>query len=143
MARCGSDTDAGPPTALTPGVPAVRDGAGVEDKELLQLIAVDSTSVRAHQHAAGAPTARSTGTDPNYTDLPGESAGHAVGRSRGGWTSRIHALADQACSLTTLQLTVGRTGNNHALAPLLAAYRIEHQGSKAAFVGPRVAGPVA
>lgn len=66
----------------------------------------------------------------NYTDLPGESAGHAVGRSRGGWTSRIHALADQACSLTTLQLTVGRTGNNHALAPLLAAYHIEHQGSR-------------
>jgi putative transposase len=40
---------------------AVREEAGVEDEELLELISIDSTSVRAHQHAAGAPTARRTG----------------------------------------------------------------------------------
>jgi len=40
---------------------AVRETAGVEDEELLKLISVDSTSVRAHQHAAGAPAAGRTG----------------------------------------------------------------------------------
>ena len=40
---------------------AVREEAGVEDEEWLELISVDSTSVRAHQHAAGAPTAARTG----------------------------------------------------------------------------------
>ena len=40
---------------------AVREEAGVEDEDLLELISVDSTSVRAHQHAAGAPTAHRTG----------------------------------------------------------------------------------
>lgn len=32
---------------------AVRDETGVEDEELLELISIDSTSFRAHQHAAG------------------------------------------------------------------------------------------
>ena len=40
---------------------AVRDAANVEDHELEELISVDSTSVRAHQHAAGAPSGRRTG----------------------------------------------------------------------------------
>lgn len=40
---------------------AVRDDGGVEDEELLDLMSIDSTSVRAHQHAAGAPTASRTG----------------------------------------------------------------------------------
>lgn len=40
---------------------AVRETAGVEDEDLLELISVDSTSVRAHQHAAGAPAAGRTG----------------------------------------------------------------------------------
>jgi transposase len=40
---------------------AVREDAGAEDTDVLELISVDSTSVRAHQHAAGAPTGRGTG----------------------------------------------------------------------------------
>lgn len=40
---------------------AVREEAGVEEEQLLELISVDSTSVRVHQHAAGAPTGRHTG----------------------------------------------------------------------------------
>lgn len=40
---------------------AVRARVGVDDEELQALLAVDSSSVRAHQHAAGAPAARRTG----------------------------------------------------------------------------------
>ncbi len=34
---------------------AVKHATGVDDAELESLLSVDSTSVRAHQHAAGAP----------------------------------------------------------------------------------------
>jgi transposase len=40
---------------------AVRADAAAEDRHLVELISVDSTSVRAHQHAAGAPAAGLTG----------------------------------------------------------------------------------
>jgi hypothetical protein len=41
---------------------AVRaHGGSVEDAELAALISVDSTSIRAHQHAAGAGAAGHTG----------------------------------------------------------------------------------
>lgn len=40
---------------------AVRANGPVEDDVLRELISVDSTSVRAHQHAAGAPAAGRTG----------------------------------------------------------------------------------
>jgi putative transposase len=46
-----------------------------------------------------------------------------LGRSRGGWTTKIHALSDQACSPTTLMLTAGQAGDNPALAPLLDVFR--------------------
>lgn len=39
----------------------VRDEADGEQRELLGLISVDSTSVRAHQHAAGARPTLATG----------------------------------------------------------------------------------
>lgn len=66
------------------------------------------------------------GADRNHKDLTDEPADHALGRSRGGWTTKIHALSDQACSPTTLLLTAGQAGDNPALAPLLVAYRREH-----------------
>jgi putative transposase len=40
---------------------AVRADAAAEDRHLVELISVDSTSVRAHQHAAGAPAVGLTG----------------------------------------------------------------------------------
>ena len=77
-----------------------RDLDGLDaEGDLLELLSVDSTSVRAHQHAAGArPVLAHTGDRSNYTNLPGEPDDHAIGRSRGGWTTKIHALTDQWCS---------------------------------------------
>lgn len=67
------------------------------------------------------------GAESNYKDLAGEPADHALGRSRGGWTTKIHALADQLCSPVALLLTAGQAGDNPMLEPLLDAYRADHK----------------
>lgn len=75
-------------------------------------VSVDSTSVRAHQargrRPAGAATASQAGawqggrerSDPGGTDRPpggGGAGGEALGRSRGGFTTKFHLSADGRC----------------------------------------------
>jgi len=50
-------------------------------------------------------------------------ADHAIGRSRGGLTTKVHALTDERCSPQTVQLSAGQAGDNPVLWPLLAEYR--------------------
>jgi putative transposase len=45
-----------------------------------------------------------------------------LGRSRGGLTTKIHALADAACDLDAVRLTPGQAGDNPQLLPLLDDY---------------------
>ncbi|MBK8131801.1 MAG: IS5 family transposase [Gammaproteobacteria bacterium] len=54
---------------------------------------LDSTIVRAHQHAAGAPK---------------KNGSQAIGRSRGGLTTKIHALVEGLGNLARWQLTAGQ-----------------------------------
>lgn len=54
---------------------------------------------------------------------PDEPPDHAIGRSRGGLTTKIHALTDQRCSPVTIQLTPGQAGDNPMLWPLLDEHR--------------------
>jgi len=63
------------------------------------------------------------GADRSYTFSPDEPADHAIGRSRGGLTTKIHALTDQHCSPLTVQLTAGQAGDNPMLWPLLEEHR--------------------
>ena len=73
----------------------------------------------------------SQGARSNYKNLPGEPVDHALGRSRGGWTTKIHALTDQWCSLArslnfglaTMLLSAGQDVDNPMLLPVLAAHR--------------------
>ncbi len=51
---------------------------------------------------------------------------HALGRSRGGWTTKIHALVDQRCAAVMLRLTGGQAHDNPHLAPMIAAYTAIH-----------------
>ncbi|MFD8595655.1 IS5 family transposase [Kitasatospora sp. NPDC059646] len=70
------------------------------------LVGVDSTTVRARQHAAGA---RKKGAPA------GESADHALGRSRGGLTTKVHLAPDGRCrplSLVVAALVVA-AGHRH------------------------------
>ena len=55
----------------------------------------------------------------NYTNLADEPADHALGRSRGGWTTKIHALIDAHCAPLLMMLTAGQAGDNPQLQPLL------------------------
>ncbi len=47
-----------------------------------------------------------------------------MGRSRGGFTTKVHALTDAACRPVTLLVTAGQAGDNPMLAPLIAAHRL-------------------
>jgi transposase len=86
--------------------------------ELEWVIAVDSTIVRAHQHAAearkkGAPT--------------GEPHDHALGRSSGGLTTKIHFAADSRCRPLAFVLTPGQAGDAPAFEPVMNRLRVPRQ----------------
>ncbi|WEQ51312.1 IS5 family transposase [Komagataeibacter oboediens] len=66
---------------------------------------IDSTIVRAHQHSAGARKKK--------------GADQAIGRSRGGLTSKIHAIVGAAGKAVALFLTPGQRADITEAAPLL------------------------
>lgn len=68
------------------------------------------------------PPRATQGARSNYTNLPGEPGDHALGRSRGGFTTKIHALIDANCTPVRLTLTAGQAGDNPQLAALLTAH---------------------
>lgn len=74
-----------------------------------------------------APTQGALSNDKNLADEP---ADHALGRSRGGLSTKIHALTDQHCCPLTVLLSPGQAGDNPYLSPLLAAH---HAGDTAGF----------
>lgn len=68
----------------------------------------------------------------NYTKSAEEPDDHAIGRSRGGLTTKIHALTDQREAPVMVRLTAGQAGDNPQLVPLLddhAALCAQHGGS--------------
>jgi len=77
----------------------------------LSEVSVDSSSVRAHQHAAGA---RKT---------EGEQA---IGRSRGGPTTKIHAVADALGRLVHFLLTAGNVNDCTPASELLETVPAEN-----------------
>ncbi|WP_455709360.1 IS5 family transposase [Kitasatospora indigofera] len=123
-------------------VQAAADAAGDVDWE----VAVDSTSVRAHQHTAGArkdpppAPAPSKGeevvehqTEPPWQSLVDRLAevvppGEGLGRSRGGFTSKIHLSADGRCRPLSLLLTAGQRGDSPQFEPVLEKIRVPRLG---------------
>ncbi|MGI5397165.1 IS5 family transposase [Streptomyces sp. CA-251251] len=85
------------------------------DEDLSWAVSVDSTIVRAHQHAAGA---RKKGAPA------GEPADHAIGRSRGGLTTKIHLAADARCRPLAFVLTAGQAGDAPAFTDVMARLRV-------------------
>lgn len=83
---------------------------------------VESTIALAHQHATN--TTRLTGAGSNYTNLGVEPPDHAVGRSRGGLSTKIHQLVDgDGLPLVTL-LTPGQAGDSPMFLPLIQQLRV-------------------
>ncbi|MFE6639562.1 IS5 family transposase [Streptomyces tendae] len=122
-------------------VQAAADAAGEIDWD----ISVDSTIVRAHQHAAGArtnppPAPRSKGAGRDGTPerdtvaesrrpLGGGGAGsEGLGRSRGGFTSKLHLSADGRCRPLSLIVTPGQRADCTQFKPVLEKIRVPRSG---------------
>jgi putative transposase len=70
----------------------------------------------------------SQGAWSNYKDPAGEPVDHAFGRSRGGWTTKIHALTGHDTCPVTMIVTGGQAGDNPQLLPLLHLHAAQEPG---------------
>lgn len=80
--------------------------------------------------------ARRRGKNP----LPDEPTDHALGRSRGGWGSKIHLLTDGAGLPLAVELSPGQAHESRFLEPLLEAVRIAQPRGPARRRPKRLAG---
>ncbi|WP_234422032.1 IS5 family transposase [Streptomyces sp. CB00316] len=85
------------------------------DEDRTWAVSVDSTIVRAHQHAAGARPRGAPGR---------RAADHAIGRSRGGLTTKVHLAADSHCRPLAFHLTAGQVGDAPSFAHVMACLRV-------------------
>ena len=102
------------------GLQARADAAGL----ITWDVSVDSTVTRAHQHAAGARRDPMAQVEP----VVGEPADHALGRSRGGLTSKLHLACEQGQKLMSLVVTAGQRGDSPQFAAVLAGIRVPRCG---------------
>ncbi|MFC9650336.1 IS5 family transposase [Streptomyces sp. NPDC056937] len=122
-------------------VQAAADAAGEVDWD----IPVDSTIVRAHQHAAGARTdpppaaaskggrtgrtsGRNTLAEPHRPPGGGGAGGEGLGRSRGGFTAKLHLSADGNRRPLSLTVTPGQRADCTQSGPVLEKIRVPRPG---------------
>ncbi|MFJ8271504.1 IS5 family transposase [Streptomyces sp. NPDC094154] len=102
---------------------AVQAHADLAGRIDWSMVAVDSTSCRAHQHAAGArkaePRVPKKRTTPRH-HRPDEG----LGRSRGGLTCKIHLAGEGGCRLLALLLTPGQWGDAPQMIEVLDRIRV-------------------
>lgn len=102
---------------------AFADAAG----SIAWQVSVDSTIMRAHQHAAGARRDGQAQIEP-----PGgvdtEPADHGLGRSRGGWTTKLHLACEAGCRTLALLITAGQAADSPQFTTVLAAISVPRLG---------------
>jgi transposase len=91
-------------------------------------VSVDSTITRAHQHAAGGRGAGDRQVEPPGGVGPAEPADHGLGRSRGGWTTKLHLACDQGQRLLALVVTAGQRGDSPQFEPVLDQISVARPG---------------
>jgi transposase len=79
---------------------------------------VDATIVRAHQHAAGPPKG------PGRHVGSAAEADQALGRSRGGLTTKLHLVTDGRGRPLGMLVTAGQRHESTQLGPLLDTIRV-------------------
>ncbi|MDR7302760.1 transposase [Haloactinomyces albus] len=95
---------------------ALADAAGL----ITWQVSVDSTVNRAHQHAAGARHRPDAQVEP-----PGDEPGDlALGRSRGGLSTKIHLACEQSRKPLSLLLAAGPAGDSPQMIRVLEAIRV-------------------
>ncbi|MFT4188647.1 MAG: IS5 family transposase [Aeromicrobium sp.] len=96
---------------------AAADHAGKVDWQ----VSVDSAIARGHVHAAGARRDSSQ-------RIPDEPDDHAFGRSRGGWTTKIHLACEQQRHVLGFVLTPGQAGDSPQTITVLEAISVPRHG---------------
>lgn len=109
---------------IVAGLQARADAAG----SICWEVSVDSTICRAHQHVAGARRHPDEQAEP-----PGgvvqEPADHALGRSRGGLTTKIHLSCEQGQKVLSLLVTAGQRGDSPQFQPVLEKISVPRLGA--------------
>ena len=100
------------------------DAAGLIEWE----VSVDSTVNRAHQHGTNLRSATG-GELSNYTNLLVEPPDHAIGRSRGGLTMKIHALCEANMRPLVLLLGTGQGGDSPMFPHVMSSLRVPRRGT--------------
>jgi transposase len=90
-------------------------------------VSVDSTIARAHRHAAGARRRGDLQVEPPG-GVDSEPADHALGRSRGGWTTTLHLSTEQGQRLLSLVVTAGQRGDSAQFKAVLNAICVPRLG---------------
>jgi len=85
----------------------------------LHLACFDGTYIRAHRHAAGA---RQKKTGDPQADAEASAAEQALGRSRGGFTTKIHMICDGKGNPLLFVLTPGSTHDSTAFDVLFGLF---------------------
>ncbi|GAB2867873.1 hypothetical protein GCM10022221_80870 [Actinocorallia aurea] len=107
-------------------VEALQAGADA-DGLICWDVSVDSTIVRAHQSAAGA---RTTVQKESAGGVVVEPSDHALGRSRGGLSTKIHLACEQGQKVLSLILTGGQRGDSPQFQPVLDKIRVPRMLSR-------------
>ena len=97
---------------------ALQALADAEGRVGWELHFLDSTVVRAHQHAAGA---RKTGREPGAED-------EALGRSRGGFTTKIHLRCEGYGKPVIFTVTGGQVHDTRQVSALISRGAIRRIG---------------
>ncbi|MFJ9786738.1 IS5 family transposase [Amycolatopsis sp. NPDC101161] len=97
--------------------------------ELDREVSLDSSIVRAHQHAAGARR-----VPVSHTGASGSCGGqsepgdHAIGRSRGGLTTKIHLACDGHGRTLSVVLTGGNVNDRTQFTTVMAGVEFRRRG---------------
>ncbi len=102
--------------AILTDLQAISAEAGLID----WVVSVDSTINRAHQHAAGARRHPETQVEPPV----GEPADHALGRSRGGLSTKVHLASEQGRKTLATTLTAGQAADSPQFTTVLGRIRV-------------------
>ncbi|MFJ9753259.1 IS5 family transposase [Streptomyces chartreusis] len=117
------------------------DGTGARVLDRLQVkadaaghieweISVDSTICRVHQHAAGAWKRGDHDLGRTRPDgMASEPDDHAIGRSRGGLTTKIHLAVDSSFQVLAIAVTAGQRGDAPLFTEVMNRIRVPRPGS--------------
>jgi transposase len=108
--------------AILSGLQALGAEAGLID----WVVSVDSTITRAHQHAAGARRH----PEQQVTPPVGEPDDHALGRSRGGLTTKVHLAVEAGCKTLATVLTPGQAADSPQFTTVLGRIRVPRRSGR-------------